>query len=286
VPNAVIIVYILERSPVPMSRCRPPPTEPLVHLGIPPPCAMAAFCSWKRSPSRWEPFMCLSTHRITQLSSREVRDLLSKPLTQWSKHCWTRLEYICGRGQPMSHGRLETEGGGGQACVHKLLHLLLLHARLQLALFVLVKAGGGRLAGDAQAEGSHVRVHVACCRCRRGGGCRGWVVIMTSRRAWRNSGSELSLDCPARPAVPFTGTSQPRECGRALSRLCSALLLLLLLLRLRLLLCLPPPLPYLPLISVFCCPAPAAVHAASLGVRCQDSTPVWAARSLSPSMHP
>jgi hypothetical protein len=61
---------------------------------IPPCCAMAAFCSWKRSPSRWEPFMCLSTHRITQLSSREVRDLLSKPLTQWSKHCWTRLEYI------------------------------------------------------------------------------------------------------------------------------------------------------------------------------------------------
>jgi hypothetical protein len=29
-----------------------------------------------------------------QLSSREVRDLLSKPLTQWSKHCWTRFEYI------------------------------------------------------------------------------------------------------------------------------------------------------------------------------------------------
>lgn len=38
--------------------------------------------------------MCLSTHRITQPSSRDVRDLLSKPLTQESKHCWTRLEYI------------------------------------------------------------------------------------------------------------------------------------------------------------------------------------------------
>jgi hypothetical protein len=65
--------------------------------GRPPCCAIAAFCSWKRSPSRWEPFMCLSTHRMTQLSSREVRDLLSKPLTQWSKQFWTRFEYICGR---------------------------------------------------------------------------------------------------------------------------------------------------------------------------------------------
>ena len=39
--------------------------------------------------------MCLSTQRMTQPSSREVRDLLSKPLTHESKHCWTRLEYIC-----------------------------------------------------------------------------------------------------------------------------------------------------------------------------------------------
>lgn len=62
--------------------------------GMPPPCAIAAFCSWNRSPSRWEPFMCLSTHRMTQPSSRDVSDLLSKPLTQESKHCWTRLEYI------------------------------------------------------------------------------------------------------------------------------------------------------------------------------------------------
>ena len=69
-----------------------------------PPCAIAAFCSWNLSPRRCEPFMCLSTHRITQPSSREVSDLLSKPLTQESKHCWTRLEYICNRYLP-SHSR-------------------------------------------------------------------------------------------------------------------------------------------------------------------------------------
>jgi hypothetical protein len=63
--------------------------------GKPPCCAMAAFCSWKRSPNRCDPFMCLSTHRMTQLSSREVSDLLSKLLTQCSKQFWTRLEYIC-----------------------------------------------------------------------------------------------------------------------------------------------------------------------------------------------
>jgi hypothetical protein len=62
--------------------------------GSPPCCAIAAFCSWNLSPNRCDPFMCLSTHRMTQLSSREVRDLLSKPLTQLSKQFWTRLEYI------------------------------------------------------------------------------------------------------------------------------------------------------------------------------------------------
>ena len=74
------------------------------------PCAIAAFCSWKRSPRRWDPFMCLSTHRMMQPSSREVSDLLSKPLTQLSKHCWTRLEYIWTRRQHSAASRQERCG--------------------------------------------------------------------------------------------------------------------------------------------------------------------------------
>lgn len=99
--------------------------------GRPPCCDIAAFCSWNRSPNRCDPFMCLSTHRMMQLSSREVRDLLSKPLTQWSKHCWTRFEYIC---WTTSAKRVQIQASES-AYIHKLLHLLLLHAILQLALF-------------------------------------------------------------------------------------------------------------------------------------------------------
>ncbi len=79
--------------------------RPLPSEGPPPDWAMAAFCSWKRSPSRCEPFMFLSTHRMMQLSSRDVSDLLSKPLTQSSKQRWTRLEYIWRAGQRAARRR-------------------------------------------------------------------------------------------------------------------------------------------------------------------------------------
>lgn len=60
---------------------------PALYLGpIPPPCIMVAFISWNRSPNRAWPFMYLSTHRKTQPSSREIRDLVVKSLTQSSKH--------------------------------------------------------------------------------------------------------------------------------------------------------------------------------------------------------
>lgn len=55
---------------------------------------MAAFCSWKRWPSRSDPLRYLSTHRITQPSSLVCNDLVVKSLTQSSKHRWTSLEYI------------------------------------------------------------------------------------------------------------------------------------------------------------------------------------------------
>lgn len=55
---------------------------------------MAAFCSWKRSCNRADPFICLSTQRRIHCSSRLMRDLVVKSLTQSSKHRWTILEYI------------------------------------------------------------------------------------------------------------------------------------------------------------------------------------------------
>lgn len=67
----------------------------LIYFGPMPPCIASAFCSWKRSPNRVAPFIYLSTHRNTQPSSREIRDLVVKSLTQSSKHRWTRLEYVC-----------------------------------------------------------------------------------------------------------------------------------------------------------------------------------------------
>lgn len=55
---------------------------------------MAWFCSWNRSFRRADPFMNLSTQRRTQPSSRLIRDLVVKSLTQSSKQRWTSLEYI------------------------------------------------------------------------------------------------------------------------------------------------------------------------------------------------
>jgi hypothetical protein len=92
-PTSIMLIVVV---PISLRRHTKPRPQHYLPPGRPPCCAIAAFCSWKRSPSRCEPFMCLSTHRMTQLSSREVSDLLSKPLTQWSKQFWTRFEYICG----------------------------------------------------------------------------------------------------------------------------------------------------------------------------------------------
>lgn len=61
---------------------------------IPPCCAIAAFCSWNRSPNRSELLRNLSTHRITQPSSLLARLLDVKSVTQSLKQRWTRLEYI------------------------------------------------------------------------------------------------------------------------------------------------------------------------------------------------
>jgi hypothetical protein len=103
--------------------------------------------------------MCLSTHRMTQPSSREVRDLLSKVLTQPSKHCWTRLEYIC---QAWLARVYDIE------CVptdvHKLLHLLLLHAGLQLALLGCSKTGTRSVTATARgAELTHESIIAGVC---------------------------------------------------------------------------------------------------------------------------
>jgi hypothetical protein len=111
--------------------------------GMPPCWAIAAFCSWNLSPNRCEAFMDLSTHRMTQLSSLEVRDLLSKLLTQSLKQFCTRLEYIW---MPDASGsgwineytpEVGPDGWGSEAMsyVHEFFHLLLLHASLQLTLF-------------------------------------------------------------------------------------------------------------------------------------------------------
>lgn len=51
-----------------------------------PDCIMAAFCSWNLIPKRSLPLRYLSTQRMTQPSSREIRDLVVKSLTQSSKH--------------------------------------------------------------------------------------------------------------------------------------------------------------------------------------------------------
>jgi hypothetical protein len=71
--------------------------EPIYLPGIPPDCIAWAFISENRLPTRSDAFMCLSKQRRTQDSSREARDLVEKSLMQSSKHCWTRLEYICHR---------------------------------------------------------------------------------------------------------------------------------------------------------------------------------------------
>lgn len=126
----------------------------------PPDCAMAAFCSWNLSPSRCEPFMFLSTHRMMQPSSREVRDLLSKLLMQSSKHRWTRLEYIYAARQHLLCIQSVPRAASAEAgCpyVHELLHLLLLHAGLQLALLC-GRETGGRSAKLRQG-GHYSRIH-------------------------------------------------------------------------------------------------------------------------------
>ena len=67
----------------------------VIYWGVMEPlCIMAAFCSWKRSCRRAELFRCLSTQRITQVSSRLIKDLVVKSVTQSSKQRWTILEYI------------------------------------------------------------------------------------------------------------------------------------------------------------------------------------------------
>jgi hypothetical protein len=56
-----------------------------------PRCIIEAFSSWKRSPTRSEPFICLSMQRMTQPSSRELIDLEEKSVMQSSKQRWTKF---------------------------------------------------------------------------------------------------------------------------------------------------------------------------------------------------
>ena len=118
---------------------------------------MLAFCSWKRCPSRSEPFMYLSTHLITHPSSLAWRDLVVKSFTQSSKHRWTRLEYICQQKElaiwsfekvwwsKLSIWQFSLHGSRCITNIHEFLHLLLLHARLQLALLLLIQPKGMRI---------------------------------------------------------------------------------------------------------------------------------------------
>lgn len=57
--------------------------------------AISAFFSWNRSPRRSEALRNLSTQRMTQPSSLDIRLLDVKSVTQSVKQRWTRLEYIC-----------------------------------------------------------------------------------------------------------------------------------------------------------------------------------------------
>lgn len=102
-----------------------------------PACIIAAFCSWNRSPIRSLLLMYLSTHFMTQDSSREMRDLVVKSLTQWSKHLCTNLEYICDTHTRVSLWlpcKSQRTKSRGVDYSHEFLHLLPLHPRVQFSL--------------------------------------------------------------------------------------------------------------------------------------------------------
>lgn len=93
--------YLRYRNEFIFSSWQPPAPFPIYQTciniyrpGSWPLCIMAAFCSWKRSPSRAELLRYLSTQRRTQPSSREIKDFVVKSLTQSSKQRCTRREYI------------------------------------------------------------------------------------------------------------------------------------------------------------------------------------------------
>lgn len=96
---------------------------------------------------------------MTQLSSREVSDLLSKLLTQCSKQFWTRFEYISHQSAADYTRKYDVT-----PYVHEFLHLLLLHAVLQLALFRCRESAGNErgviAAGAHRAYWSIVAVSV------------------------------------------------------------------------------------------------------------------------------
>lgn len=125
------------------------PRHPDDHLALlyrGPCCIIAAFCSWNRSFNRAEPLRFLSTHRRMHCSSRLTRDLVVKSLTQSSKQRWTILEYICVGVRHRRSGEVRNQTIHAFHTVitysHKLLHLLALHARRELALLRLVEAVG------------------------------------------------------------------------------------------------------------------------------------------------
>ena len=99
--NMAVNIIFKTDSGVMFSSQKTRPSSPLfktrVNIYRPgswPLCIMAAFCSWKRSPSRAELLRYLSTQRRTQPSSRATKDLVVKSLTQSSKQRCTRREYI------------------------------------------------------------------------------------------------------------------------------------------------------------------------------------------------
>jgi hypothetical protein len=137
------------------------PTHPHLPRGPAPAfCIIVAFCSAKRWPTRSEVLRNLSTQRITQPSSLEWSDLVVKSFTQSSKHFCTRFEYIYASGwlagRPGKNSRRGAWKGDGQkrrrssewyaaptidqTHVHEFLHLLPLHAVLQLPLLIGVEA--------------------------------------------------------------------------------------------------------------------------------------------------
>jgi hypothetical protein len=88
--------------------------------GIEPDCIIA---------SRSEPFRYLSTHRMTQPSSLEIKDFVVKSLTQSSKHRCTSLEYICYKSQLACLEReVLLRGTWVLQYRHEFLHLFLLHS--------------------------------------------------------------------------------------------------------------------------------------------------------------